>query len=93
MDKLINFVAKDFAKTMYEEGFDSFKEMKETYSWNTAASAFILSKLGIATDKTFNNSTAYLKEWLEVLKSDTRFIVHASRKAEEAFNYIFGIEN
>ena len=35
MDNLINFVANDFARTMFEEGFDSFKEMKTTYGWNT----------------------------------------------------------
>ena len=46
--------------------------------------------LGIETVKTFRNTTAYIQSWLKVLKSDNKFIVSASSKAEKAVNYIIG---
>ncbi len=36
----------------------------------------------------FRNNTAYIQNWLQVLKADKRFIVSASSKAEKAVNYI-----
>lgn len=55
-------------------------------------SAYILNRLGIETSKTFRNSSAYIQNWLQVLKNDSKFIVSASSKAEKAVNYIFGTE-
>lgn len=54
-------------------------------------SAFLMNHIGIETAKTFNNSTAYIQSWLNVLKNDNRFIVSASSKAEKAMKYILGI--
>lgn len=51
-------------------------------------SASLINTLGIETDKTFRNSTAYIQNWLQVLKNDNKFIVSASSKAEKAVNYI-----
>ena len=51
-------------------------------------SANILNILGIETKKSFRNSTAYIQNWLQVLKNDVRFIVSASGKAEKAVKYI-----
>lgn len=51
-------------------------------------SANILNMLGIETSHSFRNSTAYIQNWLTVLKNDTRFIVSASSKAEKAVKYI-----
>jgi len=45
---------------------------------------------GIETPKTFKNSTAYIQNWLQVLKNDNKFIVSASSKAEKAVNFIIG---
>lgn len=53
-------------------------------------SASIMNLLGIETPQTFKNSTAYIQSWLKVLKSDNKFIVSASSKAEKAVNYILG---
>lgn len=53
-------------------------------------STMILNILGIETPKTFRNSSAYIQGWLNVLRSDSRFIVSASTKAEKAINYILG---
>lgn len=68
----------------------------ETYSKEELVaeigSASLLSILGIETQKTFKNSSAYIQNWLQVLKNDNKFIVSASSKAEKAVNYILGTE-
>lgn len=53
-------------------------------------SATIMNMLGIETNKSFRNSTAYIQNWLSVLKNDVKFIVSASSKAEKAVDYILG---
>ena len=53
-------------------------------------SANLMNMLGIESDKSFRNSTAYIQGWLSKLKSDVKFIVSASGKAEKAVNYILG---
>ncbi|RKI86520.1 DUF1738 domain-containing protein [Parablautia intestinalis] len=53
-------------------------------------SANIMNIIGIETNKSFRNSSAYIQNWLSVLKNDTKFIVSASSKAEKAVNYILG---
>lgn len=51
-------------------------------------SAMILNRLGIETEKTFKNSTAYVQNWLQVLRNDNKFIISASSKSEKAVKYI-----
>lgn len=53
-------------------------------------SAMILNQIGIETPKTFKNSAAYIQNWLQVLKNDSKFIVSASSKAEKAVQFIIG---
>lgn len=53
-------------------------------------SASIMNLLGIETKKTFRNSAAYIQNWLQVLKNDSKFIVSAAGRAEKAVNYIMG---
>lgn len=53
-------------------------------------SATILNMIGIETSKSFRNSSAYIQNWLSVLKNDVKFIVSASSKAEKAVDYILG---
>ena len=55
-------------------------------------SASLMNIIGIETNKSFKNSTAYIQSWLQVLKNDVKFIVSASSKAEKAVNYILNIE-
>lgn len=66
----------------------------ETYSKEELVaeigSATLLNMLKIETPKTFKNSSAYIQSWLKVLRSDNRFIISASSKAEKAVNYIIG---
>lgn len=49
----------------------------------------ILNRLGIETDRTFSNSTAYIQNWLRVLRNDNKFIISSSSKSEKAVKYIF----
>ena len=51
-------------------------------------SANLMNILGIETKGSFRNSTAYIQNWLSVLRSDAKFIVSASCKAEKAVKYI-----
>lgn len=51
-------------------------------------SATLINMLGIETEKSFRNSSAYIQNWLQVLKNDNKFIVSASSKAEKAVKYI-----
>lgn len=53
-------------------------------------SATILNIIGIETSKSFRNSSAYIQNWLSVLRNDVKFIVSASGKAEKAAKYILG---
>lgn len=55
-------------------------------------SAFIMQSLGFDTSKTEKNSTAYLKGWLKVLKSDVSFIVKASNQAQKACDLFFNVQ-
>ena len=47
----------------------------------------------IETPEAFENSAAYIQNWLEVLKNDNRLIVQASSKAQKAVDYILNINN
>lgn len=55
-------------------------------------SAAILHSMGLETPETFQNSAAYIQNWLQVLKNDKKFIVAASGKAEKAAKYILDIK-
>lgn len=51
-------------------------------------SASIMNIIGIETKKSFKNSSAYIQNWLSVLRNDVKFIVSTSSKAEKAVKYI-----
>ena len=52
--------------------------------------AALVNYTGLETSASFRNSTAYLQNWLQVLKNDKRFIVSAASKAEKAAELILG---
>ena len=52
--------------------------------------AALINHTGLETSASFRNSTAYLQNWLRVLKNDKRFIVSAAGKAEKAVGLILG---
>lgn len=50
--------------------------------------AGMLSILGIESEQTFTNSAAYIQNWLQVLKNDSKMIASAATRAEKAIKYI-----
>ena len=52
--------------------------------------AALVNHAGLETSASFRNNTAYLQNWLQVLKNDKRFIVSAASKAEKAVKWILG---
>jgi len=54
-------------------------------------SATLVAKAGLETERTFDNSVAYVQSWLKALKNDKRMIVSAAGKAEKAVNMILGV--
>ena len=72
-DKLVAFGSEDYSK----------EELVAEIG-----SANLMNIVGIETSGTFRNSTAYIQNWLSVLRNDTKFIVSASGKAEKAVKYI-----
>ena len=48
---------------------------------------FLKSHCGIGIDDLSNNA-AYIQNWLEQLRNDKRFIIHASARAQKAVEYI-----
>ena len=50
--------------------------------------AALVNHCGLETSTSFRNNTAYIQNWLSVLKGDKRFIVSAAGKAEKAVNLI-----
>lgn len=79
----------DRLQTGYNAHFGSETYSKEELTAEMG-SAMILNIIGIETEKRFKNSSAYIKNWLQVLKNDNKFIVSASGKAEKAVKYILG---
>jgi len=69
--------------------FGSEAYSKEELVAEIGASALVNAS-GLETAESFRNNTAYVQNWLQVLKSDKRFIVSASGKAEKAVALILG---
>jgi antirestriction protein ArdC len=74
---------------MSQEPFGSEPYCKEELVAEIGAS-FLKSVAGIAHDD-FEQNAAYLKSWLDMLKADSRIIVHASGQAQKAVDYILNI--
>ena len=52
--------------------------------------ATLVNIAGLETEKSFNNSAAYIEGWSKALKDNVKMIVEASSKAAKAVNYILG---
>lgn len=72
-------------------GFGSNPYCKEELIAEMGA-AFLCGQAGIV-DRTIDNSAAYLKGWLEQLKSDRTLIVSAAAQAQKAADFILGIKH
>ena len=53
-------------------------------------SAVLLNHVGLETESSMRNNAAYVQSWLRALRNDKRLIVGASKKAEDAVNFILG---
>ena len=62
---------------------------KEELIAEIGASALV-NHAGLETANSFRNNTAYVQNWLQVLKNDKKFIVSAAGKAEKAVDLILG---
>lgn len=51
-------------------------------------SAMILNQLGIDTESTLTNSTAYIQNWMSVISEDPKLVVTAASKAEKAVDFV-----
>lgn len=50
--------------------------------------AFLVNHVGLDTEKSFDNSLAYIQSWRSALSKDSKLIVSAASKAEQAAKYI-----
>jgi len=50
--------------------------------------AFLVNSVGLDTQRSFNNSVAYIQSWRKVLSNDPKLIVTAANKAEQAAKFI-----
>lgn len=55
-------------------------------------SAALVNHCGLETASSICNSATYIQSWLKVLRSDKRFIVSASGKAEKAVDLILNVQ-
>jgi Zincin-like metallopeptidase len=55
--------------------------------------AFLSNDIGILDSLRFKNSAAYLASWTRKLESDPRLIVSAASQAQQASDFIVGIEH
>ncbi len=54
--------------------------------------AFLCAEAGISNEDTLTHSASYIGNWLQALKNDKKLIIQASGKAQNAVDYIKGIE-
>lgn len=52
--------------------------------------AFLCAESGITTDRLIENSAAYIKHWVDKLKSDKTLCIQAAQRAQKAADYILG---
>src|ERR1700693_248981 len=82
------------SKRVGREGIEKLNAFgSESYSKEELVAAMGAAMLcGIAgiERKTLSNSAAYLKSWIDVLKSDARMVVSAASQAQKAADYIQG---
>ena len=54
--------------------------------------AAVLNDAGMETAGTLKNSAAYIQNWTNAIKGDSKLIVHASSKAQKAYDLIMNIQ-
>lgn len=77
LNKLAAFGSNDYGK-------------EELIAEITAAA--VLNEAGIETEKTIKNSATYVQNWANAIRGDVKLIVHASSKAQKAFEMIMNMQ-
>ena len=54
--------------------------------------SFLCARTGIE-NRTFENSVAYIKGWLSVIKKDSKFLIHSATQAQKAADYVLNTES
>ena len=72
--------------------FGSERYSKEELTAELGA-AFLSNEAGILDSVRFENSAAYLGSWVQKLENDPRMIVSAASQAQEASDFVRGIEH
>lgn len=72
--------------------FGSHEYSKEELIAEMGAS-FLLGEAGIHNDDMVENSAAYLKSWIDVLKGDSRLVITAASQAQKASDLILNKNN
>lgn len=75
-----------YGDTEKEAAFDDMTSKEELIA--EIGSSVLLTRCGIETDKTREESMAYIQKWLEAIKHDETLVMSAVGKAEKALNYI-----
>jgi antirestriction protein ArdC len=80
--RLDRFSGADAAAAFGDESYSKEELVAEI------GSAAICNRIGIETESTFRNSTAYIQNWLNQLRNDKRLIVSAASRADKAVSMI-----
>ncbi len=88
--EMIHTTAKRFKRDLSKYSKDDRVRAREELVAEIGAS-YIMSYLGMDTNKSFENSAAYIQSWARYLKDDVNAILYATPKAIEAGNYIIGL--
>lgn len=76
------------------EGMDGFGGKNYSFEELVAeiGSCFLCNKIGIDSEKVFENSVAYIQGWLEKFNNDVKMLPMAAQMAQKAVDYILGNE-
>jgi antirestriction protein ArdC len=101
-----SYYSTQFHELIHSTGHSSRLNRKEIAEPSTFASdsysieeltaeigACYLNSIAGIVNKEFDNSVAYIKGWIEVLKNDPRLIVYASGQAQRATDYILRVQS
>lgn len=72
-----------------QASFGSEEYSKEELIAEITASS-IVNSLGLETEHSFRNTTAYIQSWIKALKNDVKMVVQASAKASKSYEMIVG---
>ncbi|MHA1369845.1 MAG: zincin-like metallopeptidase domain-containing protein [Promethearchaeota archaeon] len=81
-------------KTLVEEkkGFDDENYSKEELIAELT-NAYLCALCGLTTSNESENIAKYIHHWIKILKAEPQFLVVASNYANQAANYILGVNN